>query len=158
MSEIGRTFSKFCRTMSNDRLLFPALEYALFLVFTHEIKIALVMRHVCCLQTKKLHACIVLTLTDAVHVTILTERLSVYQTNTCINSFRFCQVQDRFSASYSSGQSLLTKINDTLSNMDDGLKCFDNAKTDAKNASHTAELAFNISENAKEVSFFRCRV
>lgn len=60
-------------------------------------------------------------------------------------------VQDRFSASYSSGKSLLTKINHTLSNMDDGLKCFDSAKADAKNASHTAELAFNISENAKEM-------
>lgn len=42
--------------------------------------------------------------------------------------------------------------------MDDGLKCFDTAKTDAKNASHTAELAFNISENAQEVSSFRCRI
>ena len=66
--------------------------------------------------------------------------------------FRFCQVEDRFSASYSSGQSLLTKINSTLGNMEESLLCFDTAKSEAQNASHTAEMAFNISKKAKEVS------
>lgn len=36
--------------------------------------------------------------------------------------------------------------------MDEGLKCFDTAKNEAQNASHTAQMAFNISEEAKEVS------
>ena len=30
--------------------------------------------------------------------------------------------------------------------------CFDTAKNEAQNASYTAEVAFNISEQAKEVS------
>ena len=68
------------------------------------------------------------------------------------DSLLFCQVEDRFSASYTAGQSLLTKINNTVSSMDEGLNCFDNAKSDAQNASNTAQLAFNVSENAKQVS------
>lgn len=59
-------------------------------------------------------------------------------------------VEHHFSASYSAGQSLLTKINETLDNMEEGLTCFDTAKNEARNASRTAELAFNISKKAKE--------
>lgn len=59
-------------------------------------------------------------------------------------------VEHHFSASYSAGQSLLTKINETLDNMEEGLTCFDTAKNEAQNASRTAELAFNISKQAKE--------
>ncbi|PFX13764.1 Laminin subunit gamma-1 [Stylophora pistillata] len=59
-------------------------------------------------------------------------------------------VEHHFSASYSAGQSLLTKINETLDNMEEGLTCFDTAKNEALNASRTAELAFNISKEAKE--------
>ena len=55
--------------------------------------------------------------------------------------------------SYSFGQSLLTKINSTLDNMEEGLMCFDTAKKEAQNASRTAEMAFKISEQAKEVSY-----
>ena len=36
--------------------------------------------------------------------------------------------------------------------MKEGLKCFDTAKTESQNASRTAKLAFNISEQAEEVS------
>ena len=36
--------------------------------------------------------------------------------------------------------------------MKEGLKCFDTAKTESQNASRTTELAFNISEQAEEVS------
>ena len=36
--------------------------------------------------------------------------------------------------------------------MEEGLTCFDTAKNEAQNASRTAELAFNISKQAKEVS------
>lgn len=36
--------------------------------------------------------------------------------------------------------------------MEEGLMCFDTTKREAQNASHTAEMAFNISEQAKEVS------
>ena len=71
------------------------------------------------------------------------------------DSFRSCQVEHHFSASYSSGESLLTKINKTLDDIEEGLNCFDTAKTDALNASHTAEMAFNISKQAKEVSILR---
>ena len=39
--------------------------------------------------------------------------------------------------------------------MEEGLKCLDTAKTKAQNASRTAELAFNISEQMKEVSIIR---
>lgn len=39
--------------------------------------------------------------------------------------------------------------------MEDGLKCFDEAKTDAQNASQTAQVAYNISKNAKQVSSFK---
>ena len=39
--------------------------------------------------------------------------------------------------------------------MEEGLNCFDTAKIEAQNASRTAELAFNISEQAKEVSIVR---
>lgn len=35
--------------------------------------------------------------------------------------------------------------------MGEGLRCFAEAKSDAQNASATAQLAFNISENAKQV-------
>ena len=35
--------------------------------------------------------------------------------------------------------------------MDESLMCFDKAKTDSQNASQTAQLAFNISETAKQV-------
>lgn len=35
--------------------------------------------------------------------------------------------------------------------MEEGLQCFAKAKGDAQNASATAQLAFNISENAKQV-------
>ena len=76
----------------------------------------------------------------------------LYRVKNSSDSFCFSQVEDRFSASYSSGRSLLTKINDTLSKMDESLSCFDNAKSDAQNASHMAQVAFNISENAKQVS------
>ena len=47
------------------------------------------------------------------------------------------------------------KINKTLDDIEEGLNCFDTAKTDAQNASHTAEMAFNISKQAKEVSILR---
>lgn len=36
--------------------------------------------------------------------------------------------------------------------MEEGLKCFDTAKDEAQNASHTAQMAFDISEQAKKVS------
>ena len=39
--------------------------------------------------------------------------------------------------------------------MKEGLKCFDTAKTESQNASRTAKLAFNISEQAEEVSIVR---
>ena len=39
--------------------------------------------------------------------------------------------------------------------MEEGLKCLDTAKTKAQNASRTIELAFNISEQTKEVSIIR---
>ena len=52
---------------------------------------------------------------------------------------------------------MLTKINETSSSMEDGLKCFDEAKTDAQNASQTAQLAYNISKDAKQVSSFILR-
>lgn len=42
--------------------------------------------------------------------------------------------------------------------MEDGLMCFDTAKREAQNASHTAEMAFNISEQAKEVSYGQVQV
>lgn len=65
---------------------------------------------------------------------------------------RSCQVETSFSAAYSLGRSVLTKINRTLEDMEEGLMCFDTAKSEAQNASYTAEVAFNISEQAKEVS------
>ena len=42
--------------------------------------------------------------------------------------------------------------------MEDGLMCFDTAKREAQNASHAAEMAFNISEQAKEVSYGQVQV
>jgi len=42
--------------------------------------------------------------------------------------------------------------------MEEGLVCFDTAKSEAQNASYTAEMAFNISEQAKEVSCWLVQV
>ena len=42
--------------------------------------------------------------------------------------------------------------------MEEGLMCFDTAKSEAQNASYTAEVAFNISEQAKEVSCWLVQV
>ena len=66
-------------------------------------------------------------------------------------SFSF-QFEQRFSVAYSASQSLLTEINSTLVDLEEGLMCFDTAKNEAQNASNTARMAFNISKKAKEVS------
>ena len=42
-------------------------------------------------------------------------------------------------------------MNATYADMEDGLQCFDKAQYDAQNASDTAQLAFNIAENASQV-------
>lgn len=60
-------------------------------------------------------------------------------------------VNETFSASYISGKQVLAELNKTSKEMEEGLKCFAKAKSDAQNASATAQLAFNISENAKQM-------
>lgn len=59
-------------------------------------------------------------------------------------------VNEKFSASYISGRELLAEMNATYADMEDGLQCFDKAQYDAQNASDTAQLAFNIAENASQ--------
>lgn len=60
-------------------------------------------------------------------------------------------VNETFSASYISGKQVLAELNKTSTEMEEGLRCFAKAKSDAQNASATAQLAFNISENAKQM-------